>query len=95
MQAWRLVGLLSIGVNFESNGYPCIDRKGVSTPPLQFKNHSHFLKFPSPTLPANRSSQVINRNAAVQLSSINTIQVKQQHNVGFFHFQVHSEAHAK
>ena len=28
-------------------------------------------------------------------SSINTIHVKQQHNVGIFHFQVHSKVHAR
>ena len=51
---------------------------------------SPFLKIPHPsTLPANQSSQVflINRNATVKLSSINTIHVKQQHNVGFFIFK--------
>ena len=50
----------------------------------------HFLKSPHPhTLTANRSSQVssINRNATVKLSSINTIHVKQQYNVGFFIFK--------
>ena len=49
-----------------------------------------FFKIPHPpTLPANWSSQVflINRNATVKLSSINTIHVKQQHNVGFFIFR--------
>ena len=49
-----------------------------------------FLKIPHPpTLPANWSSPVflINRNATVKLSSINTIHVKQQHNVGFFIFK--------
>ena len=66
-----------------------IVRKGVSTP--YFKRISpHFLKSPIPqTLPTNWSSQVflINRNATVKLSSINTIHVKQQHNVGFFIFK--------
>ena len=42
-----------------------------------------------PTLPTNQPSQVflINRNAIVKLSSINTIHVKQQHNVCFFIFK--------
>ena len=42
-----------------------------------------------PTLPANASSQfsLINSNATVELSSINTIHVKQQHNVGFLIFK--------
>ena len=44
---------------------------------------------PPPTLPANRSSQVFlnNRNATVKFSSINTIHVKQQYNVGFSIFK--------
>ena len=52
-----------------------------------FKIIPHFLK--SPTLPTSRSSQLllINRNVTVKLSSINTIHVKQQHNVGFFIFK--------
>ena len=66
-----------------------------STPP--FQNHPPitrmpppFLKIPHPpTLPTNQSSHVFltNRNATVKLSSINTIHVKQQHNVGFFIFK--------
>ena len=32
-------------------------------------------------------SFLVNRNATVKLSSINTINVKQQHNVGFFIFK--------
>ena len=41
------------------------------------------------TLPTNQSFHVflINRNATVKLSSINTIHVKQQHNLGFFIFK--------
>ena len=49
-----------------------------------------FLKISHPsTFSANPSSQVflINRNATVKSSSINTIYVKQQHNVGFFIFK--------
>ena len=70
--------------------------KGVSTPPPHFKiippvtKIPPFLKIPHlPTLLTNQSSQVflINRNATVKLSSINTIHVKQQHNVGFFIFK--------
>ena len=77
--------------------YIQIVRKGVSTSPPYFKIISPitrippFLKIPHPpTLPANQSSQVflINRNATVKLSSINTIHVfLQQHNVGFFIFK--------
>ena len=72
-----------------------IVHKGISTPP--FQNHAplllgspQFLKIPHPhTLPANLPSQVflISTNATVKLSSINTIHVKQQHNVGFFIFK--------
>ena len=50
-----------------------------SSPPLP--GPPQFVKIPHPpTLPANWSSQVllINRNATVKLSSINTIHVKQQ-----------------
>ena len=75
-------------------GIVCV---GVSTSPPPFQNHPSpllgsppFFKIPHPpTSPANRSSQVflINRDATVKLSSINTIHVKQQHNVGFFSFQ--------
>ena len=69
-------------------------QKGV--PP--FQNHPpwsgflHFLKIPHhpppTTLLANQSSQVflINRNATVKLSSVYTIHIKQQHNVGFVIF---------
>ena len=61
------------------------------TPPLL--GSPSFLKIPHPsTLPANQSPEVflINRNAAVELISINTTHVKQQHNIRFkFHFQVH------
>ena len=56
-----------------------------------------FLKISHlPTLPANRSFQVflINRNATKKLSSINTIHVKQQNNVGFFIFKFHSKVDA-
>ena len=69
--------------------------KGISTLP-SFQNYSpvtrihSFLKIPHPpTLSANPSSQVFltNRNTTVKLSSINTIHVKQQHNVGFFIFK--------
>ena len=58
---------------------------GIPSPPP-----TQFLKIPHPpTLLANPSSQVflINRNATVKLSSINTIHVKQQHNIGFFIFK--------
>ena len=69
-----------------------IVRKGVSTPPPlpPFQNNPPITRIPHPpTLPANPSSQVylINKNATVKLSSINTIHVKQQHNVGFFNFK--------
>ena len=69
--------------------------KGVSPPPSpHFKiippitRILPFLKIPhapSP-LPSNPSFQVflINRNATVKLTSINTIHIKQQHNVCFF-----------
>ena len=74
-----------------------IVHKGVSTPPpSQFQNHLpllgslHFLKSPI-TLgkSVNQSSRVflVNRNATVKLSSINTVHVKQQHNIGFFIFK--------
>ena len=51
---------------------------------LPFRKISH-----PPTLPTNRSSQVflIDSNATVKLSSVNTIHVKQLHNVGFFIFK--------
>ena len=61
------------------------------TPPLLGSPPPHFLKslIPPSTLPANRSSYVflINRNATVILSLINTIHLKQQHNIGFFIFK--------
>ena len=50
----------------------------------------HFLKCPIPlNLPINRPPQVflIDKNATVKLSSINTIHVKQQRNAGFFIFK--------
>ena len=66
--------------------------KRVSTP--LFQNHPlgfpQFLKILHPSiLLASRSSQpfLINRNATVKLSLINTIHVKQQHHVGFFIFK--------
>ena len=52
-----------------------------------FKIIPPFFKIPHPPpLTENQSYQVflINRNATVTLSSINTIHVKQQHNVDFF-----------
>ena len=54
----------------------------VSSPPFLKISHP-------PTLPTNRSSQVflINRNVTVKLSSMNTIHVKQEHNVGFSIFK--------
>ena len=63
--------------------YPFITR----IPPPQSLNIPH--PPPLPTLPANASSQfsLINSNATVELSSINTIHVKQQHNVGFLIFK--------
>ena len=68
-----------------------IVRKEVSTSPPHpiSKSSSPFLNIlHSPTWLANPSSQVflINRNATVKLSSINTIHVKQQH-VGFVIFR--------
>ena len=71
-----------------------IVRKEASNPP--FKNHPPHFQVPPffkishpPTLTANRSSHVflINRNATVNLSSINTVHVKQQNNVGSFIFK--------
>ena len=73
----------------------CIVHKGLST--LHFKIityysktiPSSFLKIPpSPHLTNKLASQVflINRNETVKLSSLNTIPVKQKHNVGFFIF---------
>ena len=67
-------------------------------PPAPYQNHSPspitrippFLKIPHPPiLPVNWSSQVflININATLKLSSINTIHVKQQHNIGFSIFK--------
>ena len=74
-----------------------IVRKGVSTP-FSFQNYFPITRIssypishpPSPTIPANRSSQVflINRNATVKLSSIDTIHVKQKYNVDFFIFKL-------
>ena len=79
-----------------SNWYCTIVRKWVLNPLLSFQNHApitrifaHFLKSPiSPHLTGKWAipSFLINRNATVKLSSINTIHVKQQHNVGFFIF---------
>ena len=71
--------------------------KGLSTTP-PFKNHPPIIRIPPPlflktphppTLPVNRSSQVLlfNRNATVKLHSISIIYVKQQCNVGFFIFK--------
>ena len=70
-------------------GAKCSCRNGVPSPSLL--RLPSFLRIPHPpTLPANRPSQVffINRNATVKLSSINSIHVKQQHNVGFFIFKL-------
>ena len=73
--------------------------KGISSPPCHFKmipppllGSSPFLKIPlppSPTVLINQLAQVflIGRNATVKLSSMNTIHVKQQHNVDFFIFK--------
>ena len=69
--------------------------KVVSTSPIsksfpQLLRYSVFLKIRHPpTLLVNRSSQVflINRNATVKLSPINTIHVKQQHYIGFSIFK--------
>ena len=77
----------------------------VSTPPHLKIIPPHFLKPvihpppppppPPPTLLTNLSSQVflINRNATVKLTSVNTIHVKQQ--CWLFHFQVHSKVHGR
>ena len=77
-----------------------IVRKRVSTPP--FQNHPPIIRIPPPFLkiphplplpyrqighPKFSLFFLINRNATVELSSINTILVKQQHNVGFFIFK--------
>ena len=61
--------------------------KGYHAPIL--KSSPHFQNAPSPTLPGFLASQVflINRNATVKFSSINTIHVNQQHNNGFFIFK--------
>ena len=71
-----------------------IVHKGVSTPHFKIitpvTRILSFLKIPHyPNLPANWSSKVflINRSATVRLSSINTIHIKRQHNVGFFIFK--------
>ena len=63
-------------------------------PPPDLPTPSHPPPPPPPTLPTNQSSQVflIDRNPTVKLSSMNTIHVKQQHNVDF---QFHSKIHAK
>ena len=85
----------------ESKSHFCQNAQSVKgyQPPSPFQNHfpitrispPHFLKslIPPSTLPANRSSYVflINRNATVILSLINTIHLKQQHNIGFFIFK--------
>ena len=56
-----------------------------SSPPLL--GSPPFLQITHPsTLLANRSSHN-NRNATMKFSSINTIYVKQKHNVGFFIFR--------
>ena len=82
------------------NYYPLsskiIFRKGVSTSTPPFLNHPPpppitrippFLQITHPpTLPVNRSS-LNNRNTTVKVSTINTIHVKQQHNVGFSIFK--------
>ena len=49
--------------------------------PTPFVKFSHFT-----TLPANQLNQVslINRNTTVKYSPINTIHIKQQHNLVFF-----------
>ena len=72
-----------------------IVRKGVSTLISKLSPSIRrilpFLKTPHhPTLLANQSSQVflINRNATVKLSSISTIHIKQQHNIGFSNFKL-------
>ena len=62
--------------------------KGYQIPSFQTQSpiSQNLLSF---TLTTNRPSQVffINRNTTVKLSSINTIHVKLQHNVGFFIFK--------
>ena len=74
--------------------YKNIVHKGAPTLPFQNNPPDYrmlpFLKIPHPPiLWANQSSQVflINRNATVKVSSINTIHVKQQLNDGFFIFK--------
>ena len=64
--------------------------KRVSTPPSTITRiPSISWNPPFPTLLTNRPSQdvLINRNATVKLSSINTIHVKQKHNVGLLIFK--------
>ena len=75
----------------------CKSVKGYQLPhPRPFQNHPRITRIPPflkilhpPTLLVNWSSQVflINRNAIVRLISINTIHVKQQHNIGFSIFK--------
>ena len=79
---WAIYGIVCKGVSIT---FP----PPYLTPPLHITRIPPFLKILHfPTLPANRSFQVflINRNATKKLSSINTIHVKQQNNVGFFIF---------
>ena len=91
----RSAGLsISFGCCFKKF-YKNIVHKGAPTLPFQNNPPDYrmlpFLKIPHPPiLWANQSSQVflINRNATVKVSSINTIHVKQQHNVGFFIFKL-------
>ena len=90
----RSAGLsISFGCCFKKF-YKNIVRKGAPTLPFQNNPPDYrmlpFLKIPHPPiLWANQSSQVflINRNATVKVSSINTIHVKQQLNDGFFIFK--------
>ena len=71
-----------------------IVRKEISTPPISKSSPPllGYRRFPEishpPILPTNCLSQVflINRNATVKSTSINTIHVK-QHNVGLFSFK--------
>ena len=68
--------------------------RGINPPLFQIITHywdflpPHFLKSPSPTLPANNSSQVfiINRNATVTLSLINRL-CKTPSQCWLFHFK--------
>ena len=79
---WAIYGIVFKGVSIT---FP---PPYLTPPPSTLLGYLHFLKSSIPTLPANRSFQVflINRNATKKLSSINTIHVKQQNNVGFFIF---------